>query len=74
MSKIRIGCSPLTGTIYAGSVSKTGLWAKNKVDVTDEAVRAVAQSLLQTEEMLRFSHGGKQYELKVVQLTEGGKE
>lgn len=73
MSKIRIGCSPLTGTIYAGSVSKTGLWGKNKVDVTDEAVSAVAQSLLHTEELLRFSHQGKQYELKVVELNEKGK-
>jgi hemin uptake protein HemP len=72
MSKIRIGCSPITGTIYAGSVSKTGLWGNNKVDVTDEAVKAVAQSLLQTEEMLRFSHDGKQYELKVVPINEGG--
>jgi len=73
MSKIRIGCSPITGTIYAGSVSKTGLWGKNKVDVTDEAIRSVAESLLQTDEVLRFSYEGEWYELGVKKI-QGGKQ
>jgi hypothetical protein len=63
MTKIRIGCSPITGTIYAGSVSKNGLWGKNKVDVTNEALNAVSQSLLQTDEVLRFKYEGEWYEL-----------
>lgn len=73
MSKIRIGCSPITGTIYAGSVSKTGLWGKNKVDVTDEAIRSVAESLLQTDEVLRFSYEGEWYELGVKKIQGGNK-
>jgi hypothetical protein len=68
MSKIRIGCSPITGTIYAGSVSKTGLWGNNKVDVTDEAIRSVAESLLQTNEVLQFQYEGDWYELAVKKI------
>jgi hypothetical protein len=68
MSKIRIGCSPITGTIYAGSVSKTGLWGNNKVDVTDEAIRSVAESLLQTDEVLQFQYEGDWYELSVKKI------
>ena len=74
MSKIRIGCSSITGTIYAGSVSKTGLWGKNKVDVTDEAIRSVAESLLQTDEVLRFSYEGEWYELGVKKIQGGNNE
>ena len=73
-SKIRIGCSPITGTIYAGSVSKTGLWGKNKVDVTDKAIRSVAESLLQTDEVLRFSYEGEWYELGVKKIQGGNNE
>jgi hypothetical protein len=71
-NKIRIGCSPITGTIYAGSVSKTGLWGKNKVDVTDEAIRSVAESLLHTDEVFRFKSEGDWYELTVEKRTTGG--
>ena len=42
MKKIRIGTSPLTGTIFAGTVLKDGMWAAGKQDVTDDALFAVA--------------------------------
>jgi hypothetical protein len=74
MTKIRIGCSALTGKIYAGSVSKTGLWGKNKVDVTDEAIRSVAESLLQTNEVLQFTYKGDRYELGVRKIQGGNNE
>lgn len=70
MSTLKVGCSPITGIIYAGSVSKTGLWGKNKTDVTDSAISSVAQSLLITEEKLVFKYNGKKYELKVVESKE----
>jgi hypothetical protein len=73
MTKIRIGCSPITGVIYAGSVSKTGLWGKNKNDVTDEAISSVAQSLLITEEKLQFKYEDDWYELSVKKIQGGNK-
>jgi hypothetical protein len=73
MNKIRIGCSPITGTIYAGSVSKTGFWGNNKCDVTQEAVRAVAQNLLQTDEKLQFKYEDDWYELSVKKIEGGNK-
>ena len=42
--KIHVGCSPLTGTIYAGKVLKDGqTWASDRQDVSIEALVAVAQ-------------------------------
>lgn len=72
-NRIRVGCSPITGTIYAGSVSKTGLWGKNKADVTDEAISSVAQSLLHTDEVFQFEYEGNRYELAVKKIQGGSK-
>jgi hypothetical protein len=69
MSEFKVGCSPLTSEIYAGNVSKTGLWGKKHV-VTDTAVGAVAQHLLQKDEQLQFEYQGKKYALRVVELKE----
>lgn len=42
--KLHVACSPLTGTIFAGNVLKSGdTWAANKQDVTIEALFAVAE-------------------------------
>jgi len=69
MSEFKVGCSPLTSEIYAGSVSKTGLWGK-KHNVTDTAVSAVAQHLLQKDEEMEFQYRGKKYALRVVEIHE----
>jgi len=51
MKQIRVGASPLSGTIFAGTLLKDGrTWAANKHDVTDDALYAVAMHLLK--------HGG----------------
>lgn len=70
MSDFKVGCSPLTSTIYAGKVLKNGTWGNVKHDVTDTAVSAVAQHLLQLDERMQFQYCGKTYELKVVEVTE----
>ena len=41
----------------------------DKCDVTQEAVRAVAQNLLQTNEVLQFQYEGDWYELAVRKNT-----
>jgi len=43
---IRLCCSPLTGTIYAGRISKDGqTWAGEKHDVTDDAIGAIINKI-----------------------------
>lgn len=67
MADFKVGCSPITSKIYAGKVLKNGMWGV-KHDVTDTAVGAVAQHLLQLEQKVRFDYDGKTYELKVVKV------
>lgn len=44
MKKLHVAQSPLTNTIYAGSISKDGKnWLSNQTDVTTEALVAVAE-------------------------------
>ncbi len=63
MANYHVGCG-ITG-IYAGTLNKTGNMWNNKSDVTDEAIRAVAQYLLENKEMLQFKYDGKEYVLAV---------
>lgn len=70
MSKFKVGCSPLTSQIFAGTVKKDGTWGVNKKDVTDTAPAAVAQHLMQLKESIEFRYGrdGKKYRLQVVEV------
>jgi len=66
---IRIGTSPITGSIFAGKLNKTGtMWVGEKQDITDEAIGAVAESLLKTKEKLPFTVDGQNYELLVIKV------
>ena len=63
MAEYHVGCG-IAG-IYAGTLNKKGnLWT-NKSDVTDEAVSAVAQYLLERGEALEFDYRGGRYRLAV---------
>lgn len=45
MAQYHVGCSPITGTIYAGTLNKKGnLWV-NKSDATEEAIASVRDHL-----------------------------
>lgn len=69
MSDYKVGTSPLTGRIYAGTVKKDGTWGANKKDVTDTAPGAVAAHLIQRNEIIEFYYkDGNKYELKVVKV------
>lgn len=70
MGKFRVGCSPLSNKIFAGQVLKNNKWGKTRHEVTDDAINAVAQYLLKSEEGLAFSYNNKRYELKVVEVSE----
>ena len=70
MSDFKVGCSPLTSRLFAGKVLKDGTWGANKKDVTDTAVGAVAQHLLQLEEKMQFTYKSELYELKVEKVMD----
>ena len=61
----------LTSRLFAGKVLKNGTWCDvTKHDVTDTAVGAVAQHLLQLEEKMQFNYKGELYELKVEKVVD----
>ena len=70
MAEYHVGCGAFA--IYAGTLNSRNknLW-QNKSDVTDEAVCAVAQWLLQEDESMHFEYKGKKYKLCVAPEEEG---
>lgn len=65
MAEYHVGCGAFG--IYAGTLNSKNksLW-QNKSDVTNEAVAAVAQYLLQEDKSLLFDYQGHRYRLSVV--------
>ena len=63
MAEYHVGCG-ISG-IFAGTINKKGDMWVNKSEVTDEAIKAVAQFLLEHEEAMEFTYHGKRYRLKV---------
>lgn len=70
MSDITIGLSPITNTIFAGRLNKTGtMWKGEKYDVTDKCVMTVV-AYIQKERVI-YERNGKKYEMKEVEFEEG---
>lgn len=65
MANYHVSCG-ITG-IFAGTINKTNTMWVNKSDVTDEAINAVAQFLLEHKEVMVFNYQGKRYRLAVTQ-------
>jgi hypothetical protein len=63
MANYHVGCG-ITG-IFAGTLNKTNTMWINKSDVTNEAIKAVAQFLLEHEEAMNFKYQGKNYRIAV---------
>jgi hypothetical protein len=70
----RVGHSPITGQIFAGTVLKNGLWSENRYDVTDSAFGAVAQALLSRDESFTFQIKDKKYIMTVKEIIETPKQ
>ncbi len=70
MAEYHVGCG-IVG-IYAGTLNKKGTMWVNKSNVTDEAINAVAQFLLEHEEVMEFNYQGKRYRLAVTQIESEG--
>ena len=81
MTEFRVGCSPITGTIYAGTVreNKKGveLWTSNRHEVTEQAVDAVVFRLNQLPnktEQYKWKLDGVEYILKLEEYHPKGDE
>ena len=66
MSNYHVGCG-ITG-IFAGTLNTKGDMWRNKSDVTDEAIAAVAQYLIANEKAMKFNYHGKSHILAVTQI------
>lgn len=70
MAEYHVGCGAFA--IYAGTLNSRNknLW-QNKSEVTDEAVSAVAQYLLQENKVMYFEYKGKKHKLCVMEVENG---
>ena len=70
MPNLHVAPSPLTNTIFCGSVSKDGLnWLSNKTDVTGEACAAVAKYVLaRGEPVVVTANGEPKYRITVEEI------
>ena len=58
--KLHVGASPLTGTIYVGTILKDGMtWAADRQDVTVDALVAVAQHAIHFGKPVEITSDGK---------------
>lgn len=64
MSNFKVGCSSLTSRLFTENILKNGMWSNTKHDVTDIAVSAVAQHLLQLDQKMQFNYKGEEYKTK----------
>lgn len=63
MTEYHVGCGAFG--IYAGTLNKNKTMWKNKSEVTNETLEAVAQYLLQEDIVMNFDYKDKKYCLKV---------
>ena len=68
MAEYHVGCGVFG--IYAGTLKPNGIEWRNKSDVTDEAISAAAQYLLQHDEVMEFTYKDKRYRLGVAEVEE----
>ena len=66
MAEYHVGCGAFG--IYAGTLKPNGIEWRNKSDVTDEAISAAAQYLLQHDEPMEFTYKDKRYRLGVAEV------
>jgi len=72
MKKLHVAASPLTGTIFAGTVLKDGMtWGSGKQDVTIEALVAVAEHAIRFGKPVIISKadGTPEYKITVEKLS-----
>lgn len=68
MAEYHVGCGAFG--IYAGTLKPNGEEWRNRSDVTDEALSATAQYLLQHNESKLFIYKDKLYRLGAIEVEE----
>lgn len=68
MAQYHVGCGAFG--IYTGTLKPNGAEWRNKSRVTDEAIDAVAQHLLQENKAMEFTYKDKRYRLAVTEVKE----
>lgn len=68
MAEYHVGCGAFG--IYAGTLKPNGMEWGNKSDVTDEAISAAAQYLLQHDESMEFTYKDRRYKIAVTEEKE----
>lgn len=63
MKQYHVSCG--VAGIYAGQVDKDGIRWTDKSDVTDECTSAVAQYLVDNDQIMAFKYKGKTYIMQV---------
>jgi hypothetical protein len=66
MADYHVGCGAFA--IYAGTLNKGGKLWRTKSEVTEEAINAVAQFLLEQEENVEFQYHNSRYRLAVTKI------
>jgi hypothetical protein len=64
LENLRIWVSPITNKIYAGYINKDGVTARQKVDVTEQVLSAVAEHIDQEQCVYEFAAGTLKFERK----------
>lgn len=66
---LKIGLLPITKQIVIGRVNEAkGMWVGERTDVTNDAVIAVGDFLLETEQSMSFAKDGKTYVISVAEI------
>lgn len=73
MSKLRVGCSPLTKTIFAGRLNKAGnAWIGDPVDVTSDVLGSVIEKVGAGNVITVRENGKPAYEISVRAIKADG--
>ena len=74
MNNLKVACSPLTGTIFAGVSSKPGQFTGKKVDVTNDCLGSSADSILITGKTVTIKNKGRWFRLDLIEVDENGED
>lgn len=71
MKDLKIGCSPITPTIFAGKLNKKGnQWLGNKQDITEQCLSAVFEFIAVHKKTMIAEYKGFEYSIELQKVEE----